>query len=120
MSVVDHREAPEVPWRQGYRRWKLAGGDTGFSCTLDYSEVEPGAGAPPHYHNVDEFIVVLEGTVEARLGDEVQQATRDHTVAIPSGMHHSFRSVGPETAKILVFLPAPDLASKEHTTYLND
>ena len=119
MPVIDHRTAPEIPWRPEYRVWRLAGQELGFSLTFDYHVVEPGAGAPPHYHKTDELLVVLEGTVEAWMGGEVQQVGKDHTIAVPVGVHHSFTSVGPGPAMILVFFPVPDAFSKQVTIYLD-
>ena len=63
MSIVDHQKAEEIPWRPNYRVWSVAGIDQGVDCTLHYSTVEPGAGAPLHIHEVDELITVLEGQV---------------------------------------------------------
>ena len=118
MTVIDHEDAPEIVRRPGYRRRPLAGGDDGFELTFEYHIVEPGSGAPPHYHSVNELLVVLEGEVEAQLGDEVQRVTKDHTIAVSKGAPHTFQGVGREPAKILVFLRGADAFSDEYTTYL--
>ncbi|MCH8088888.1 MAG: cupin domain-containing protein [Chloroflexi bacterium] len=118
MTVIDHEGAPEIVRRPGYRRRPLAGGDDGFELTFEYHIVEPGSGAPPHYHPVDELLVILEGEVEARLGDEVQRVTKNHTIAVSKGAHHSFTVVGREPAKILVFFPVANAFSDKYTTYL--
>src|SRR3954452_10350989 len=63
MPIVDHVSAVEIPWRPGYRRFTLAGKEEGVACSASLSILEPGAGAPTHFHNAaDEVIVVLEGT----------------------------------------------------------
>ena len=84
MSIIDHRAVPETPWRPNYRMWHIAGPDQGVSSTLAYSQVSPGAGAPLHYHEADEIIVVLQGALEARLGDDVQRVGPDHTIVVPA------------------------------------
>jgi quercetin dioxygenase-like cupin family protein len=118
MSIVDHASAVEIPWRPGYRRFTLAGKDEGVACSASLSVVEPGAGAPTHFHNTaDEVIVVLEGTLEMWIGDERRLVSANHTVALPAGVPHGFVAVGPGPARILAFLPQSGEAVA--TTYLD-
>lgn len=109
MPIVDHNNAPEVPWRSNHRRWDITRHDDGTTSTsMSYFVVGVGEGAPLHSHDVDEFIVVLEGQLEARLGDEVHTVSADHTLVIPPNTPHGFRSVGPGDARLLVFFPTSD------------
>lgn len=118
MSIIDHESAAEEIRRPGYRRRRLSGYEDGFHLTFDYHIVEPGAGAPPHHHDIDELIVVLEGEVEATLGNETHKALPMQTIAIPRDAHHGFTVVGAKPAKLLVFFPAADAFTEKHTTYL--
>ena len=118
MPIVSHDAAKEVPWRPGYRRFTLAGKEEGVACSASWSVLEPGAGAPPHRHDgVDEIIVVMAGRLELQIGGEKHLVGADHTISIPAGMPHSFVAVGPEPARILVFLPRQGAAAA--TTYLD-
>ncbi|MDP6402384.1 MAG: cupin domain-containing protein [SAR202 cluster bacterium] len=83
---------------------------------MSYSLVGVGAGAPLHTHEADELIVILEGTVEARLGEETSRVGADHTLVIPPNTPHGFTSVGPGDARIVAFFPIPDPFA--HTTFL--
>ena len=117
MPIVEHKSLPETPWRPNYRKWDITRhGDGTTSSSLSRSTVGVGAGAPLHTHEADELIVVLEGTLEARLGDEVRRVGADHTLVIPPNMPHSFTSVGPTDARLITFFPVPDPFN--HTTYL--
>lgn len=116
MPIIDHKKAPETPWRPGYRRWELAGPQQGMSCELTMGLAAPGTGAPLHVHEADELIVVLEGRLEAKVGDDVQEAGPDHTVAVPRGIPHTFKVTGNQPARILIFFPDPH--PFKHTTYL--
>lgn len=117
MPVVAHADAPEIPWRRGYRRFILAGKEHGVSCSASHSVLEPGAGAPLHRHDtIDEIIVVVEGSVEVRIGDVTRVVGPDHTISIPAGVPHAFTALGPGIARILSFLPQQGLAAA--TTYL--
>jgi len=116
MPIVDHNKAPELPWRPNYRVWAVAGQDQSVECTLHYSTIEPGAGAPLHTHEVDELITVLEGKVEGRIGEERQIVEANQTMVIPKGVPHGFIAVGSGTAKALAFFPCID--GMQRTSYL--
>ncbi len=117
MPIVDHNNLPETPWRPNYHKWDITRrGDGTTSSSLAYSVVGVGAGAPLHTHEADELIVILEGTLEARLGDAVQKVGADHTLVIPPNVPHGFKSVGPGDARIITFFPIQDPFN--HTSYL--
>ena len=116
MPVINHKDAPEIPWRPNYQRWRLAGSEEGVSSMLALSEMGPGAAAPLHTHQADEMIVILEGTLEVQLGDEIQSVGADHTLVIPSRVPHGFSVAGEDKVRILSFYPVPDPFSD--TTYL--
>ena len=118
MPIINHDEAPEVPWRPGYRKWDIVGEEQGLTSTLNISTGQPGAGAPLHTHTIDELIVIMEGTLEVRIDGETRTVGKNHTVAIPPGAEHGFQVVGGQTAEIMVFFPALDPYSEEHTHYL--
>jgi quercetin dioxygenase-like cupin family protein len=106
MLVVENAIAPEVPWRPGYRYFSLAGKDQGVACVVSQAIVEPGAGAPLHVHAAeDEVLIVLEGTLDVRLGGERRVVEAGHTLSIPAGLPHSFVAAGPVPAKFIGFLP---------------
>ena len=117
MPIVDHNSLLETPWRPNYRKWDIVRpGDGTTSSSMSYSVVGIGAGAPLHTHEADELIVILEGTVEARLGEEVSRVGADHTLVIPPNTPHGFTSVGPGDARIVAFFPISDPFA--HTTFL--
>ena len=117
MPIVDHSRIPEIPWRPNYRQWNITQpGDGTTSSSMDLSTLGVGAGAPLHVHEADELIVVLEGTLEVRLGEEVQKVGPDHTLVIPPNVPHGFTNVGPGDARLMGFFPVPDPFA--HTTYL--
>ncbi len=116
MSIVDHQKAEEIPWRPNYRVWSVAGMDQGVDCTLHYSTIEPGAGAPLHIHEVDELITVLEGQVEGRIGEDKATVLANQTMVIPKGVAHGFTASGEGTAVTLAFFPISD--GMQNTTYV--
>ncbi|HEX3952331.1 MAG TPA: cupin domain-containing protein [Stellaceae bacterium] len=118
MAIVDHSNAVEMPWRPGYRRFTLAGKEHGVTCSASLSVIEPGVGAPTHFHNsADEVIVVVEGALDMWIGDERMRVGANHTVSLPAGVPHGFVAVGPGPARILAFLPQSGEAVA--TTYVD-
>ena len=118
MPIINHQQSPEVPWRPGYRKWDVAGRDQGVTSTFSINTAEPGTGAPLHTHTIDELIVIIDGTLEVRIDGETHLVEKDHTLVIPPGAEHGFKVVGDRTAELLVFFPALDPYSDEHTRYL--
>lgn len=118
MPIVAHAQAPEIPWRPGYRSFTLAGRDQGVRCVVSHSVIEPGAGAPLHVHaEVDEILMVVEGTLEVRLGDERRLVEANHTISVPAGTPHAFTAVGSAPAHIFEFIPELGAIAGK-TTYL--
>ena len=117
MPIVNHDDVPEVPWRPNYRKWDITvPGDGTTSSAMSYSVVATGGTAPLHAHEADELITVLEGEIEARLGDVTQVVGPNHTLVIPPGAPHGFTNKGTADAKLLTYFPSQDPFSG--TTYL--
>ena len=85
MPIIDHNQAPEVPWRPGYRKWDITTHEHGVSTSLSLNTAEPGTGAPLHTHAIDELIVILSGALEVRINGETHRVEKDHTLVIPPG-----------------------------------
>jgi len=117
MPVIANAAATEIPWRPGYRNFVIAGKEQGLACVAGYSVIEPGAGAPLHMHRgTDEVFILLEGTLDLRLGDERIRVEANHTIAIPAGVKHAFTVVGKTPVRMFTFMPqAGAIASA--TTY---
>lgn len=107
MPIIANADAKEIPWRPGYRNFVLAGRDQGLNCVAGFSVLEARAGAPLHAHkDADEVFIVIEGTLDFRLGDERCLVGANHTIAIPAGVPHSFVAVGPGPVRMYTFMPA--------------
>jgi len=106
MPVVKNDEAKEIPWRPGYRNFLLAGEAQGVSVSSSMAVLEQGAGAPLHFHEeVDEVIVVIEGTLDVRIGEERLLVGRNQTISVPASTPHAFTVVSPEGARFIAFIP---------------
>ena len=106
MPIVNNDEIPEIPWRNNYRKWNIVSdGDGTTSTSLSLSKVGTGAGAPLHKHADDEIIVILEGQLEVKIGNETTLVDANHTLVVPPNIPHAFRNLGPGEAKLLTFFP---------------
>jgi putative monooxygenase len=109
MPVIHHQQIPGIEMRPGIRGRFLASIDHGARgvCLL-VNTVEPGAAAPLHKHSVEETMLVLEGMVWVRLGDERYTVGPQHTVTIPAETSHAWGNSGPGRAKLLWAFGGPD------------
>jgi quercetin dioxygenase-like cupin family protein len=109
MPVINHQQIPEIEMRPGIRGQFLASKEQGARgvCLL-VNSVDPGAAAPLHKHTVEETMLVLEGTVWVRLGEERFMVGPQHTVIIPAGTPHAWGNFGPGVAKLLWAFGGPD------------
>lgn len=78
-----------------------------FFC--DVYCLEPGQAQKPHAHEgSDKVYAVLEGTVEASVGDEVATLGAGEAVLCPGGLSHGISNQSAARASVLVFMaPAP-------------
>lgn len=70
-------------------------------------EYPPGGASPPHRHNANVFVYVLEGAVVMQVegGEEMTLAEGETFHELPSDIHTVSRNASDtEPAKILVFL----------------
>jgi quercetin dioxygenase-like cupin family protein len=117
MPVIEHHTIPEIQMRPGIRGQFLAHKALGASgVSLLTNTVEPGAAAPLHLHTVEETMLVLEGTVWVRVGEEHYTVGPNHTVIIPAQTPHAWGNAGATVAKLLWAFAGPDPFSD--ATYL--
>ncbi|MEO7397409.1 MAG: cupin domain-containing protein [Ilumatobacteraceae bacterium] len=81
---------------------KVAGSATGGVLSICEMPIAAGYMVPPHTHrDFDEWSVVLEGRVGARVGDDEFIAVAGSYILKPRGIQHTFWNPGPEPARII-------------------
>ena len=109
MPVIAHHTLPEIRMRPGIRGQFLANGELGAQgVSLLANTVDPGGTVPLHMHTVEETMLVLEGTVWIRVGNEHHTVGPGHTVIIPPGTPHAWGNAGAEAARLLWAFAGPD------------
>jgi quercetin dioxygenase-like cupin family protein len=66
-----------------------------------YFEVEPGDHVGVHTDSAEELLVILEGTAEALVGEEVARAEAGHVVVVPAMVRHDLTNVGDGVLRVL-------------------
>ena len=80
---------------------KLYGEETNGVISIIEQPFEPGLLLPPHTHENDVWLYVLEGEMHARVGDEVVKATPGSWVLKPRPIPHTMWNAGREPARII-------------------
>lgn len=66
-----------------------------------YFELQPGDMLGRHTDSAEELLVILEGKVEAIVGEDTAKAETGSLVLIPEMVPHNLRNVGNTTARVL-------------------
>jgi quercetin dioxygenase-like cupin family protein len=80
---------------------KLYGEETNGIISIIEQPFEPGLLLPPHVHQNDVWLYVLEGEMHARVGDDVVKATPGSWVLKPRRIPHTMWNSGRERARII-------------------
>lgn len=68
-----------------------------------YVELDPGEELGTHTDSAEEILLILEGKVDATVGNESGQASKGSLVLVPKMIPHNFRNIGKDKAKVLGF-----------------
>ncbi len=106
MPILDRNDVPKEELSPGTDRWALVDGTKG-AASLSVGDVRlaPGAGVPNHTHPTEEAMVILEGELEAVLGDEVIKVSEGNTVLAPAGVRHGFVNRSGRPARVMAIFP---------------
>jgi quercetin dioxygenase-like cupin family protein len=79
----------------------VTGEDTaGRFCVIDM-HVPPGGGPPPHRHDFEETLILLEGELEATFRGEKTTVKAGETVTIPANAPHRFHNVSSQPVRMI-------------------
>ena len=90
----------------GADRWTLVDGERGAdSLSVGDLHLAPDATVRTHTHPTEEAMVILEGELDAILGDEVVKVTAGDTVLAPIGVKHGFLNRSGKPARLMAIFP---------------
>jgi quercetin dioxygenase-like cupin family protein len=72
-------------------------------------QIARGDRIPLHTHDVDEAVTILDGTADARLGDETRRVGPGTVIFIPAGVPHGTANAGDQPLQIHAVFPATSI-----------
>jgi len=108
MKVGDIRDSLPEQWREGVETRMLVSASNGAAQLCVFEQwVAPGAGAPTHWHPVEEVLSVRAGQAEIRLDAKIVVVMPGQCLVIPAGTRHGFRNCGAVTLHVHAVLASP-------------
>jgi len=80
---------------------KLYGEETNGAISIIEQQFEPGLLLPPHVHENDVWLYMLEGEMHARVGDEIVKATPGSWVLKPRLIPHTMWNAAAVPARLI-------------------
>ncbi|CCV14103.1 cupin domain-containing protein [Mesorhizobium sp. STM 4661] len=105
MKTLAHEDQPWEEWRAGVQTRMLISARNGAAqlCLFE-QRVEPAAGAPTHWHPVEEVLTVITGNAEMWIDEEYSGLTAGQSLVVPAFRKHGFRNVGSDTLHVYAVL----------------
>ena len=108
MKIIDPRDMIPEQWRPGVETRMRASAINGATQLCIFEQwVAPGAGAPTHWHPVEEVLTVREGEAEMWIDEDRAVLTAGQSLIVPAGRKHGFRNSGTATLHIHEVLASP-------------
>lgn len=85
-----------------------------------YFELDPGDQLGAHTDSAEETWLIVQGTVEATVGDEVILLTQGSMAIVPRMVLHNVRNVGSEVVKVLGFFSDPNNVATFEDAWMPD
>ena len=116
---LDDYELP--PTGPGLRVSFPAHSATGTASTATVLfELDPGAELPVHTDSAEELLVILQGTAEARIGDEVAQVSKGDAALVPPMAPHGLRNNGDDVLRVFGTFSASTVVSTFERPFMTD
>ena len=95
--------APENPGQRCKAAFPLLGSMGSKNSAAVYVELDPGEELGTHADSAEETLIVLEGKIEATVGEETAVASIGELILVPKMVLHNFRNIGDKKVKVLGF-----------------
>ena len=110
MPIFDKDDVANEELSPGTERWTLVDGARGAqSLSVADLSLAPGSKVPTHFHPTEEAMLIIEGELEAVLGDEVVTVKPGQTVLAPAGVIHGFVNRSGAPARLLAIFPTANV-----------
>ena len=105
-SVTRKQGESEALWMLGgLYEVLVSADDTEGSMTVMQMTIPDGAGPPPHVHDSEELVTLLEGRVRYTIAGQTSEVGTGSTVYIPKGTEETFEPLGGPVRMHIVYTP---------------
>ena len=106
MPVIDHSTQPmPAPTDKLSSRAMISEDHGAESLSIIELVIEPGYSGRLHIHDADEAVMVVEGSIQFIVGDEVQTVRSGYSMIAPPGVAHRLVNNTWVSARMLVIRP---------------
>jgi quercetin dioxygenase-like cupin family protein len=110
-----------VPTAPGLRVSFPISSATGTASTATVLfELDPGAELGVHRDSAEELLIILQGTAEARVGDEVGRLEQNQVGLVPPMAPHGLRNIGDDVLRVLGTFSASTVVSTFEEPFVED
>jgi quercetin dioxygenase-like cupin family protein len=110
--AIDLDDYELIPAGPGLRVSFPAHSATGTASTATVLfELDPGAELPVHSDSAEELLIIVQGTAEARVGDEVGVLETHQVGVVPPMAPHGMRNIGDDVLRVFGTLSASTVVS---------
>ena len=112
MITIDLNDFDLAPMAPGLRVGFPVHSATGTASTATVLfELDPGAALTTHVDSAEELLIILQGTAEARVGDETGRLETNQVGLVPSMAPHGLRNIGDDVLRVLGTFSASTVVS---------
>jgi quercetin dioxygenase-like cupin family protein len=112
MPIINHNSQPVLPSEEFSSLRPLVTRDHGAaSLTIQEITIKPGAAGRLQTHPVDVAFMMLEGSIQMIVGDEVRTVRSGNTLLAPPDTPYKLINNTWVTARLLMIFPATHLES---------
>jgi quercetin dioxygenase-like cupin family protein len=112
MFYFDLNHYDLIPTAPGLRVGFPAHSATGTASTATVLfELDPGSELAVHTDSAEELLIIVQGTAEARVGDEVGRLEQHQVGLVPPMVPHGLRNVGDDVLRVLGTFSASTVVS---------
>ena len=83
-------------------------------------ELDPGATLATHTDSAEELLIILQGTAEARIGDEVGRLDKNQVGLVPPMAPHGLTNIGYDVLRVLGTFSASTVVSTFEVPFGDD
>ena len=106
MPILDPDDSLRTESSPGVGRSRVVDGELGAdSLTVADLTLSPASKVPTHIRPTEEAMVILEGELDAILGDQVIKVTAGQTVLAPAQVRHGFVNRSSAPARLMAIFP---------------